>query len=165
MPENHISQFTGKGLDLEGVLFQSPENREKGSRLFIDVRTIFLEGKEEPASGKVIISTEERILGLADGDIIRVLDTRLRTPKSFQNPGSFDVKRYYERQGIYATGFVPGGEWIISFGKDKSSNSFFHAIERLRVRFGNFVRNRFPFPESEILNAITIGDKGRVPPE
>ncbi len=165
LPENHISHFTGKELDIEGVLFESPESREKGSRLFIDIQTVFLEGKEERASGKVIISTDERIWGLADGDRVRVLHTRLRAPRNFQNPGSFDIKRYYERQGIYATGFVPGKEWIISFGKDESSNSFLHAIDRLRVKFGNFVREKSPFPQSEIINAMTIGDEGAVPSE
>lgn len=94
LPENHISHFMDKELDIQGVLFESPESREKGSRLFIDVQTIFLEGKEERASGKVIVSTEERIWGLANGDRVTVLHTKLRTPRSFQNPGSFDIKRY-----------------------------------------------------------------------
>ncbi len=75
LSENHISQIVGKELDIEGVLFESPESREKGSRLFINVQTIFLKGKEERASGKVIISTEERIWGLADVDRVRVLHT------------------------------------------------------------------------------------------
>ncbi len=165
LPENHISHFTGKELDIEGILFESPESREKGSRLFIDAQAVFIEGKREQVSGKVMISTEERIGGLADGDRVRVLRTNLRIPRSFQNPGSFNIKRYYERQGIYATGFVPGEQWIISFGKDKSSNFFLHAIDRFRVRFGNFVRKKSPFPESEILNAMTIGDQGAVPSE
>lgn len=165
LPENHISHFTGKELDIEGVLFESPENREKGSRLFIDVQAIFLGGKEDRTSGRVIISTGERIWGLAEGDRVRVLHTILRTPRSFRNPGSFDVRRYYERQGVYATGFVQGKQWIISFGKDDSSNFFFHAVDRLRVKFGNFVRKKSPFPQSEILNAMTIGDQGAVPSE
>jgi competence protein ComEC len=164
-PENHISHFMGKDLDMEGVLFKSPENKEKGSRLFINVQTIFMEGKEEQVSGKVTISTEERIWGLADGDRVRVLNTRLRIPRSFQNPGSFDIKRYYERQGIYATGFVPGKEWIISFGKDEFSNSFLHSVDRLRVKFGNFVRKKSSFPQSEILSAMTIGDQSGIPYE
>lgn len=94
-----------------------------------------------------------------------MLHTKLRAPRSFQNPGSFDIKRYYEREGIYATGFIQGKEWIISFGKDESSNSFLHAIDRLRVKFGNFIREKSPFPQSEILNAMTIGDQGAVPSE
>jgi predicted membrane metal-binding protein len=73
-------------------------------------RPFFWKEKEGRASGKVIISTEERIWGLADGDRVRVLHTKLRAPRSFQNPGSFDIKRYYEREGIYATGFIQGKE-------------------------------------------------------
>jgi competence protein ComEC len=33
------------------------------------------------------------------------------------------------------------------------------------VEFGNFVRKKSPFPQSEILNALTIGDQGSVPSE
>lgn len=163
--ENHILRFTGREIDIEGVLFKSPENREKGSRLFIDVRGVFIGGKKKQSSGKVIITTEERIQGLAYGERIRAIKTRLKPFKSFQNPGSFDVKRYYERQGIHAAGFVPGEEWIISFGKDESSSFFIHSVDKLRIKFGNFVRKNSPFPESEILNAITIGDQSGIPSE
>ena len=162
---NNVLNFAGKELDIEGVLYKSPESREKGSRLFIDVDRIVIGGKEKPSSGKVIITTEETITGLAYGDRIRVIEAKLRPIRSFQNPGSFDIKRYYERQGLYARGFVPGKEWVISFGKSKGSNSFVHAVDKLRVKFAYFVRKKSPFPESEVLNAITIGDQGGIPPE
>lgn len=163
LPENHILSLTGKKLDLEGVLFRSPESREKGSRLLIDTRRVFIGGKESRVSGRVIITTKERILGLAYGDRIRVLETELRVPRVFKNPGGFDIKRYYERQGIYAIGFVPGAESIISFGKDGSSCFLIHSLDRLRGNFGNFVRSEIGFPKSEIINAITIGDQGGIP--
>jgi competence protein ComEC len=163
--ENHILHFAGKEVAVEGVLFRSPESRKTGSRLFMDAQSVFIGGKEEKIYGKIVVTTEERILGIAYGDRIRVLETKIRPFKSFKNPGSFDIKRYYERQGIYARGFVPGKGWIISFGKDKSSNSFIHAVDRLRIRFGNFVRVGSSLPESEILNAVTVGDQGGIPPE
>ncbi|MGH7889999.1 MAG: ComEC/Rec2 family competence protein, partial [Thermodesulfobacteriota bacterium] len=153
----------GKEVDIEGVLFKSPENRERGSRLYIDVRSVFIEGKENRTFGKVIITTEERIKGLAYGERIRAIKARLKPFKSFQNPGSFDVKRYNERQGIYGTGFMPSAEWIISFGRDKSASFFINSLDKQRVKFGNFVRRNTPFPEGEILSAITIGDKGAIP--
>jgi competence protein ComEC len=163
--ENHILHFAERDIDIEGVLFKSLENREKGSRLFIDAQSVFIEGKEIRTLGKVIITTRERIPGLAYGDRIRALSIKLRPLKNFLNPGSFDVKRYYERQGIYATGFVPGKEWIISFGKDESSTFFIHSLDKMRFKFANFVRKSSPFPEGEIINAITIGDQGGMPAE
>ncbi|MGH7807116.1 MAG: ComEC/Rec2 family competence protein [Thermodesulfobacteriota bacterium] len=163
--ENHILRFAEKEIDIEGVLFKSLENREKGSRLFIDAKSVFIEGKENRTHGKVIITTGERIKGHAYGDRVRVLDIRLRSLKNFSNPGSFDIKRYYERQGVYATGFAAGEEWVISFGKDSSSNSFIHSLDKMRLKFGDFVRKSSPFPEGEIINAITIGDQGGIPGE
>ncbi|HEX9830812.1 MAG TPA: DNA internalization-related competence protein ComEC/Rec2 [Thermodesulfobacteriota bacterium] len=163
--ENHILRFAEKEIDLEGVLFKSPENREKGSRLFIDAKSVFIEGKENRTFGKVIITTRERIKGHAYGDRVRVLDIKLRSLKNFSNPGSFDIKRYYERQGVYATGFAAGEEWVISFGKNSSSNLFIHSLDKMRLKFGDFVRKSSPFPEGEIINAITIGDQGGIPGE
>jgi competence protein ComEC len=165
LPENHVLHFAEKKIDLEGVLFKSLENREKGSRLFIDAKSVFIEGKEHPTHGKVIITTGERISGHAYGDRVRVLDIKLRLLKNFSNPGSFDIKRYYQRQGVYATGFAAGEERVISFGKDSSSSLFIHSLDSMRLKFGHFVRRRSPFPESEIINAITIGDQGGIPRE
>ena len=164
LPENHVSHFTEERIDVEGVVFRSPESRERGSRFFIDVKSVFIKGEEKEVSGRVIITSEERMVGVGYGDRIRVIGTKLRPIKNFKNPGGFDVKGYYERQGIYATGLVPGDEQVISFGRDNSSNFFIHYLDKLRGRFGQFVRDKTAFPESEIINAVVIGDQGGLPP-
>ena len=160
-----IHQYIGTEVDIEGRLYKPPEEREYGSRLFIDTDTVIIEGEPEPSSGKVIITSREFLDGLAYGDRVRVLGVEPRGLRNFLNPGGFDFKNFYSRQGISATGFVEGEKYIISFGRDGSSSPLLHQIDRVRISFASYVRNNFPFPESSVLNAITVGYKGGVPQE
>jgi len=160
-----IVNFIDIKVSIEGKLYKSPEQREYGSRLFLDTETVITEEQPESAKGKVIITTGDFIDGLAYGDRVRVLDVELREIRNFLNPGGFDVKSFYNRQGIHASGFVEGEEQIISFGRDHSSNPVLHYIDRVRIKFASYVNNNFQFPQSSVLNAITVGYKGGIPQE
>ncbi|MGB2691781.1 MAG: ComEC/Rec2 family competence protein, partial [Thermodesulfobacteriota bacterium] len=160
---DNILNFVGEKTDIEGVLYKSPETRESGSRLYLQTEALFLNGAKEPTSGKVIIYSSAESLLLAYGDRVRLLDIKLRPIENFKNPGGFNVRKFYERQGIYARGFIEDQESIISFGRDRSYSSLLHYIDRIRIKFGNLVRAGYPSPENAILNAITIGDKAGIP--
>ncbi len=163
-PGASVTSFSGIKVDLEGTIYKSPEKKESGSRLFLDTEYAISDGVSNPVSGKVIISTAEDTPGLSYGDRVRVIGVKLRPITNFRNRGAFDVRKYYERQGVYATGFVEGDEHIISFGRDRSYSPVIYSLDRLRLRYGNFVRANFPPPGNEILNALTIGDDGGIPP-
>jgi len=164
-PGVSVTSFEGIKVDLEGTIYRSQEKKESGSRLFLDTEYAIADGVFNPVSGKVIISAAGEAPGLSYGDRVRVIGVKLRPITNFKNPGAFDVRKYYERQGVYATGFVEGDEYIISFGRDKAYSPVIYSLDRLRLRYGNFVRANFRPPESEILNALTIGDDGGIPPE
>ena len=162
MSNDNILNFVGEKTDIEGVLYKSPESRESGSRLYLDTETIISSGVKEPASGKVIIYIEDSAQLLAYGDRVRLLEVKLRPIENFKNPGGFNLKRFYERQSIYARGFLDGDDSIISFGLAESYNPILQYIDRSRIKFRNFVLAGFPSPESAILNAITVGDKAGI---
>ena len=163
MPENHISNFVGKKLDLSGTLYRSPESKKEGSRLFVKVDELIVGDGKESATGRAVINTKEPIRGLSRGDYVRVIDTVLKPYKAFKNPGNFDIKRHYARQNIYVYGFVSGMDSIILFEPKLTPFSFFRLIDMARGRFGYFVKSRFPRSEGEILSAITVGDKAGMP--
>jgi len=165
IPENIVLNFEGMKIDLEGVLYKSPESRESGTRLYLDTSLIVRDNVSEQVSGKVIIHSLENTKSLTYGDKVRVLDVTLRPIDNYKNPGGFDLRRFYERQGIYARGFIDGEDSIISFGLSESYSRILHTIDTLRIRFGSYVRNTYPSPESEILNALTIGEKAALPQE
>lgn len=162
---NSILNFTEEKIDLEGVLYRSPETREFGSRLYLETDSVFKSGAKVTSSGKVIIYTPDASPLLAYGDRVRFLDIKLNTFESFKNPGGFNLKKFYERQGIYARGFTSGQESIISFGRDSFFSPVLYYIDTVRRKFGNFVRNTVNSPQNAILNALTIGDKAGIPQE
>ncbi len=163
LPENHVTNFVGKEIDLSGTLYISPQSRSEGSRLFIDVEEIFVSGGKRSAAGRAIINTRETVRGLSRGDHVRVMGTVLKPFRTFKNPGNFDIRRYYGRQMIYVYGFVSGMDSIILFEPNPGPFYFLRLIDQVRTRFGDFVKRRFPQSEGAILNAITIGDRGGMP--
>jgi len=164
LPGNHIRNFTGEEIDIVGTLSNSPRTRIQGSSLFIDVEEVISRGARRGSSGRVIINTDQRIFGALSGREVRILNVRLKPFVRFNNPGAFDIKRYYEREGIYARGFVKDIDNILFFGGKGSNNAVFNIVDLLRFKFGNFVRSSVSSPENEIINALTIGDMGGIPP-
>ena len=127
----NITAFSGVSIDIEGDVYRSPEERERESRLFVDADYVIDDGEFKPVTGKLILSTSKPVRGIAYGDRIRAIGVRVEPITNFKNPGGFDVKRYYERQGVYATGFVNDEEQIISFGRDKSYSAVLYSLDRL----------------------------------
>ncbi len=159
----NIENYIGKRINLEGTLYKSPETLNQRTKLFIDVEFVIEENTIKPVHGKVAISCGEVIPGLNRGDRLRIIDAKLKPIRNFNNPGRFDVERFYKRQGLYATGFVQDKNHTISFGRDSSYSPLLYSINETRLRFGRFVRKNFKAPENEIINAVTIGDRTGIP--
>ncbi|HML94785.1 MAG TPA: ComEC/Rec2 family competence protein [Thermodesulfobacteriota bacterium] len=164
-PVDTIESCAGRKVDVGGSLYSSPEKRERGSRMFIDVDYVIEDGVVKPATGRTAIYSDTLAPGLSYGDSVRVIGVKLRPIENFRNPGAFDMKAHFGRQGIYTTGYVEGAERIISFGRGEDYGPVLHGLDRLRHRYGNFVRSNFRQPASEVLNALTIGEDGGIPNE
>ena len=164
-PVATVESYAGRKVDVGGSLYSSPEKREGGSRLFIDVEYVIEDGVVKPASGRTAIYSDTLAPGLSYGDSVRVIGVKLRPIENFRNPGAFDMEAHFGRQGIYTTGYVEGTEPIISFGRGEGYGPILHGLDKLRHRYGNFVRSNFRHPASEVLNAVTIGEDGGIPKE
>ncbi len=160
-----IESYAGRKVDIGGSLYSSPEKRERGSRMFLDVDYVIEDGVVKPASGRTAIYSDTLVPGLSYGDSVRVIGVKLRPIENFRNPGAFDMEAHFGRQGIYTTGYVEGAEPIISFGRGEGYGPVLHGLDKLRHRYGNFVRSNFRQPASEVLNAVTIGEDGGIPGE
>jgi len=160
-----IESYAGRKVDIGGSLYSSPEKRERGSRMFLDVDYVIEDGAVKPASGRTAIYSDTLVPGLSYGDSVRVIGVKLRLIENFRNPGAFDMEAHFARRGIYTTGYVEGAEPIISFGRGEGYGPVLHGLDKLRHRYGNFVRSNFRQPASEVLNAVTIGEDGGIPGE
>jgi len=164
-PVDTIESYAGRKVDVGGSLYSSPEKRERGSRMFLDVDYVIEDGVVKPASGRTAIYSDTLAPGLSYGGSVRVIGVKLRPIENFRNPGAFDMEAHFARQGIYTTGYVEGSEPIISFGRGEEYGPVLHGLDKLRHRYGNFVRSNFRQPASEVLNAVTIGEDGGIPGE
>jgi len=158
-----VESYAGRKIDVGGSLYFSPEKRERGSRMFLDVDYVIEDGVVKPATGRTAIYSDTPVPGLSYGDSVRIIGVKLRPIENFRNPGAFDMEAYFGRQGIHTTGYVEGAERIISFGRGEGYGPVLHGLDRLRHRYGNFVRSNFRQPASEVLNAVTIGEDGGIP--
>ncbi len=153
---------TGK-LNVVGTLYRPPENRISGSRLFLDISGVLERGITQETSGKIAIYTKEQVENLHFGETILVLDLRLNSIESYKNPGSFDLKSYYEHMDIQHLGFIRGSEDILSFGVQSYLDYPRYLLDKLKADYSGFLHDNFKSPESAILSAVTVGDKGGVP--
>jgi competence protein ComEC len=110
-PSHHISRLTQLGVDLEdavrleGRVVSTPVRASYGLQFDVEVTGVESRGRAHSLTGKVRLrlplSDEAETLAAADalrlqyGDLIRVL-VRLRRPRVYLNPGSFDFRRWME---------------------------------------------------------------------
>ena len=120
-PENKITNYLDRKVDLEGTVFRLPENMDDRTRLFFNADRVIKHGTAHAIWGRAIISGSG-IGGVNYGDRIRISGIKLNAFDSNKNPGTFDVQKFYGRQGIYAIGFLNDSEQLINFGHDKSSS-------------------------------------------
>ncbi|NIP37894.1 MAG: DUF4131 domain-containing protein [Candidatus Dadabacteria bacterium] len=106
-----------------------------------------------------MITLEGHLYGIYKGHRLRILDVKLKEFRKYNNPGAFDVNKFYKSNQIYLTGFIDDSSDIISFGKASNKYSFFEFIEKRKESFVRFIRSNLPFPNSEIYSALTIGEK------
>ena len=135
------------------VLEGSPEWRDPGHYFDVDIRT--LDGR--PWRGRARLSffpDADKLdnlfldLELGTGDRVEVL-TRLRPPRSYRNPGTFDYRGYLARQGIYWTGSIRNPRLV------QVLNRSWHGEDKFR-RWVTERISRF-FEADETIRALVLG--------
>ncbi|MCY4390347.1 MAG: DNA internalization-related competence protein ComEC/Rec2 [Desulfurellaceae bacterium] len=169
-PAHHLRQLAlPQKVVLEGWLFQEPERGPGRGRLYLEAQRVCFETqricKDEqfrPATGKVLITVRHLQDRWQYGEVLR-LSLKLRVPRNFQTPGSFDYAGYLARRGIYLTAFVWDDKNIEKVGL--TGTELRHRIENIRRPVGAFFDTHLPTIPAAILRALIIGDKSRLDPE
>ena len=85
---------------------------------------------------------------------------KLRAPRNFHTPGSFDYERYLARHDIYLTAFLWDDRGIEQIGT--TQNSLQHRIEHLRRDLGIFFTGHLDSQTAAVLRALILGDQGLI---
>ena len=94
---------------LRGWVRRPPESLDYGDRFVLEVETVFSDSAAQGGVQVVVYrGKDDPVLDLARGTRVEFL-ARLRKPRNFQNPGSFDYAGYLESRRIFLTASVRAG--------------------------------------------------------
>src|SRR5712692_2422463 len=178
-PPNHVSHFAAQGVDLTGPVrleaqvISAPFQTAYGLQFDVEVSRVESHGQERPAIGRLRLHLQNgesaeaaaagEALQLQYGDLIRA-PVRLRRPHVYQNPGSFDLRRWMESiEDLYWVGTIKSPLLVEKLARPKSfqlarltegaRRSLLDAIDRLYPPWSVLGRN------GAVLKAVLLGDR------
>ncbi len=165
-PAHHLRQLAlPQKVILEGWLFREPERGPARGRLYLEAQRLWQDGQPRPATGKVLVTVRHLQDRWQYGDVLR-LPLKIRTPRNFHTPGSFDYAGYLARRGLYLTAFVWDDKKIEKIEPDnRTGTGVRHRLEHVRRTVGAFFDAQLSTTAAAILRALIIGDKSRLDPE
>jgi competence protein ComEC len=178
-PLNHVRYLESRGVDLknavrlEGRVISTPYRTGYGLQFDVEARRIESLTHVYPVMGKVrlrVQGSEDRDtsegsspLEIQFGDEIQTL-VRLRQPHIYQNPGSFDFRRWMEDiEDLYWVGTVKNPRLVEKVGHTAGFH-FTEFVERARQRLLRGIDDLYP-PWSvqgrygAVLKAVLWGDR------
>lgn len=155
---NHL----GKEVLLYGKVVSRPRMYAKGAQWILEVREVFADSEAGKVSGKVKV-----FLRLRDGeqpevetgDMIRIKG-RPALISGAANPGDFDAREYYWKQGVRTELYCPGPWMMRNYGLDE--NDFFQGLLVRPVRrylSGSIDALVPPGHERQFLKGIFLGER------
>ena len=153
---------------LRGWVRHPPERAGYGDRFTLDAETVF---DGTPAHGGVNVTVyrdeSERLLHLPYGTRVEFL-ARLRAPRNFQNPGSFDYVGYLAAKDVFLTATLRAGTPIHQ-NEGRGGSVWLSWIWRARQaaeRRLDAMLDRRDSPQAEgILRALLLGQTSSLGPE
>ena len=183
---DHISHLVKSGalpdekaVTLKGWVSTLPLGDPRSVRIDLELLEIDHEGRPLPVKGKVRLrafadptsekSAAAQALSFGYGDVIRAR-VRLRRPRNFANPGSFDYRRRLENiDDIFLTGIFERGEEVEKIAEGAGSRWVRYAMGT-RLALLKSIDRLFPPWKTEgrwgaMLRALVLGDRSALEPE
>ncbi len=175
LPPHHVDRLPEHVLEsplmIEGVI-ASPSDPLAGEpsgtegeaglvRVILDLRTIWLEGRELDVTGRARLTLLRPEIVPAYGDRIRGL-FRLRRPRGYLNPGGFDYPLYLRTTGVTLEGWAGDADALERRGTAEGSFLLTWAYA-LRERMILGVSRLLPPDQASLLVAVTLGERSGIP--
>lgn len=149
-------------VTLEGNVIQPPDIRESYSIIPLDViRLQNSDGMPVPVrKGYVYIrlypSVGDIYHTIGYGDRLEFRSITLTDPEPAANPGAFDMKKFLNNQGFFATANVRNADQITRRGSG-TGNPFIRVAETVKNRLLIIIKQTLPYPESTFLGGVLLG--------
>lgn len=161
-PDHHVSRHTDRGrVTVTGCIDDFPRETVSRTRFVLRVDTLGGPGVVRPATGKIRVTLSGEHPPLRRGDTIR-FSGRLRSVRSFRNPGGFDYRRYLAFRHITATVWLKGDRVSILH---KGEAGFWTAgLAPWRESISRQIGSTDTGEAGAVLAALTIGERGGITP-
>ncbi|MGH7370014.1 MAG: DNA internalization-related competence protein ComEC/Rec2, partial [Candidatus Methylomirabilaceae bacterium] len=175
LPPHHIDRLPDELLEqplaVEGVVASPtdpPAGETRGGddepgrvRFLLDLRSIWVEGREVQVTGRVRITLLRPTMVPAYGDRIRAI-FKLRRPRGYWNPGGFDYPGYLRTFGVTVEGWAGEGATLerLRVGEGRA---FYAGAYAVRDRMIRAVKRWLPPDEASLLAAVTLGERSGIP--
>ncbi|TMA39475.1 MAG: ComEC family competence protein, partial [Deltaproteobacteria bacterium] len=162
-PPEHVARLTRPlQTTLEGRVAAAPERRDRRTVLLVEAEALGRGTARRQASGLVRVAVRGQARGWRYGDRLRV-DTILRTPRNFENPGRFDYVAHLARRGVHVTAFVWSDEALERL--PSCGDGVRDRLERWRARLAAAIGAAVAAPAGPVLQALIVGEEGEVDAE
>ncbi len=145
--------------EVEGILYAAPTSMEDRVIFRLRLLSIKYKGEKIKTSGIARITLyENEAPALQPGDRVIFKKIRLKLPRNFRNPGSFNYERYMRTQGVDVIGGASRAETIVRSGS-AALPFYIEWRERWRQRIHSVYSEFLPEAEARLLRALTLGDR------
>nr|WP_176704638.1 DNA internalization-related competence protein ComEC/Rec2 [Candidatus Magnetococcus massalia]CRH08241.1 DNA internalization-related competence protein ComEC/Rec2 [Candidatus Magnetococcus massalia]CRH08309.1 DNA internalization-related competence protein ComEC/Rec2, channel for DNA uptake in competent cells [Candidatus Magnetococcus massalia] len=137
-------QWQGHSVALEGVV---AERSKRGRAERFKLAEVEVMGT--PLEGQVWLGLYRSQSDARPGDRVR-MQAKLRTPRSYQVPGSFDYAQWLRRQGVVATGYIRGDMEVLA---DQGG----YGWARLRHQLAQWIDHELTPTVAPVAKALLVG--------
>ncbi len=157
LPAAHVARLRlPLATALEGRIVAAPERRAGRTVLLVEAAAVGRGAARRPACGLVRLAIRHPARRWRYGERLRV-ETRLRAPRNFENPGRFDYVGRLARQGVRVTASAWNGDQVERLpGRARGLRA---RLERWRERLAGAMAAAVPPPEGAVLRALIVGDE------
>ena len=160
---NDIVHFVKAGrVDMIGRIVEPIRRYPDNAVAVVEATRLLLEHDAfMPVQGRLRLALNFPSPTFHHGDTLR-FKTRLRAIHAYGDPGVFDSAAYWGRRGVAVSGYVrkPQDITVIQSGSTANPRQL---VDRVRSRVRQALAAALPSPQREILGALTIGDRDRIP--
>jgi competence protein ComEC len=172
-PLNKLSSYDY--IDFQGRLYKSVSRGHERDYLYLRVKKVFSENREMKIRRNLRISVlhtqaKQPSLDLHTNDLIKV-SAKLSPSQGYRNFSASELERYFKSQNIHNKAFTKSPMLIEKLESGKKT-SFLRAISILRRKLQRGIEHHFSdprnsrlSPQGAVVEAILLGERGRMDPE
>jgi len=149
---------------IEGIVLEPPMQPRSGmARAKVLAQSLISGGEVFPLNENIIVTVYRNAIPLQPGEKIR-FPARLRTFKSFRNPGHYDYEKSMTFAGFTCAAAVSDGRYIVPMGPGKLP--FFQGfIKKLQAPIRTFFSQSLDHENAVLFRALILGERQGIDPD